>query len=141
MDRRLLRAFALGLLTLLAIGTFPMPALAQRLNVLDSASGAVRRVGEPRRVPPAFAQIVSDTTIRPSRRGLTAGAVVGGLVVGLATTAWILNATAPDCTTATSASTCSRSNHIVLHTVTISAGTAAGAMFGARIGSWVSKRR
>jgi hypothetical protein len=80
--------------------------------------------------------IARDSGVSHRRAGII-GAVVGGVVGGLGSAAYILNETAPDCLTAVSAgSGCGHESHVVLQSATIGAGTAIGAVAGA----WIARR-
>ena len=88
--------------------------------------------------PPTFREAAEDTARRSSRRSVVSGAVVGGVIGGLASAGYILNATAYHCVTF--GPPCPKKNYLLLHTVTIAAGTAAGAFIGARVGRWIGRR-
>jgi hypothetical protein len=85
--------------------------------------------------------VVRDSGVSHRRAGII-GAVVGGVIGGLGSAGYILNATAGDCLTEVSAgSGCGHDSHVVLRTATIAAGTAVGAVAGAWIGRRVASRR
>ena len=67
------------------------------------------------------------------------GAVIGGVAGGLATAAYVLNATGTDCVTV--GPPCPRNPHTTLRVVTITAGTVSGSALGAWIGHAISARR
>jgi hypothetical protein len=87
--------------------------------------------GLPRRPP-------NDTSGRQSHRSAIVGGVVGAAMGGLATAAYVLNATAYDCVT--QGPPCPKKNYVVLHVSTITAGATAGALLGVRVGRWISRR-
>jgi hypothetical protein len=82
--------------------------------------------------------VVFDSVRATSRRSTVTGAIVGALIGGVASAGYILNATAEECVT--SGPPCPKKNHVVLHTFTITAGGAAGAFLGAKVGGWIRKR-
>ena len=113
----------------------PMPTALRVLPVVSS----------PPDFHSGFGVRASDTTVN-HRRASIIGAAVGAVVGGLASAAYILNATATECVYVVSIdSSCPQRSHVVLHTVTIAAGATAGAIGGAwvarRIAGWSSSRR
>jgi hypothetical protein len=66
------------------------------------------------------------------------GAISGAVVGGLGSAGYILNATASDCRT--QLAPCPKKNYMLLHTVTITAGTLAGGFIGAKVGNWIGRR-
>jgi uncharacterized membrane protein YfcA len=97
---------------------------------------------------------VRDTVVS-HRRAALIGATTGVILGGVGAAAYILNALAPNCLTAVSASSISptlssshcgdRSRIVVLQTVTIAAGATAGGFAGAwvgrRVAAWRDRRR
>ena len=89
--------------------------------------------------PDALRRFLSaDSTAHSHRRAAIVGGAIGAVVVGLASTAYILNATAYRCTTVGS---CPHDLDTGQRVIVITAGTVTGAALGAWIGHRISKWR
>jgi len=139
MTSRFARVFVFAELAIIGVAVLPVHADAQQPSFPTAVYEARSRGPfEPDRGRSARVSFRGDTTAHPSRRAAVTGAIVGALIGGLGTAAYVLNATAYDCVT--SGPPCRRRNYVLLHTVTISAGTVAGALLGVRVGRWVSRK-
>jgi hypothetical protein len=110
----------------------PLHAQEQAVNRADS------RISVAPEFPANPAQLADDGDAS-RRRATIIGATTGVVLGGLGTAAFILNALAPDCVTAVTATSshCGRrSGTVALETVTIAVGATAGGFAGA----WVGRR-